>query len=491
MFSDIKEQFKAVISYSQNIYDPKVDRLFDKWEKAKSKFIHRFGGLIYEWPEPVEFTLDKKSKETKVMEFTDYIDNTYSNADLANFIEENIDTFFDNVVSFSDKKEIPKGMKLIKAFKYFEKDPKVLEKLQNLASELIQENKIHGKLCFSVHPLDFLSSSQNSYNWRSCHSLDGEYRAGNLSYMVDTTTFMVYLKNEDEDKAIPLFGNVKWNSKKWRMLIHASNDDELIFAGRQYPFVSESGLDIVLGVYNNILKEQHDRENSPKNNESNVWFFHLTDIPKEYGGWRCDYLEDYQPAGQDNWISLAQRYVVVQCHIYDIRDIVVEGRGALNYNDILFSTCYKKPYYACLKNGWTHIKRNDENNRIVVGGPVPCLECGEYNIEDSHMMSCRNCYQDEDYDDYDSYVSCGSCGCRHHVDDSNVVILYNPYGGIWEEAVCDECYSKYCFNCPECGESFYKDSGVMIGLDANGDEIWICKQCHKEMEKEEGEKDNG
>ena len=169
----------------------------------------------------------------------------FSNYELAQFIDNNLESFFDNVVSNSDRKEVPKGMKLVKAFKFFEKDKSTLTEIQNMASQYIQENCMTGTLCFSVHPLDFLSSSENTYNWRSCHALDGEYRAGNLSYMVDSTTFMVYLKGAD-GVVIPGFPtNVKWNSKKWRMLIHAANDDELIFAGRQYPFASKPGIDTV------------------------------------------------------------------------------------------------------------------------------------------------------------------------------------------------------------------------------------------------------
>ena len=58
MYGEIKQQFKEVIKYSQGISDPKVDRLFEDWEMNKSKFIKRFGGLIYEQPDPVELTLD-------------------------------------------------------------------------------------------------------------------------------------------------------------------------------------------------------------------------------------------------------------------------------------------------------------------------------------------------------------------------------------------------------------------------------------------------
>lgn len=77
MYGEIKQQFKEVIKYSQGISDPKVDRLFEDWEINKSKFIKRFGGLIYEWPEPVEFTLDPKEKQVKAREFTEIVYNRY------------------------------------------------------------------------------------------------------------------------------------------------------------------------------------------------------------------------------------------------------------------------------------------------------------------------------------------------------------------------------------------------------------------------------
>ena len=73
-----------------------------------------------------------------------------------------------------------------------------------------------------MHPLDYLSLSENTYNWRSCHSLDGEYRAGNLSYMMDKSTVICYLKSND-DVILSNFGpEVKWNSKKWRVLLYFS-----------------------------------------------------------------------------------------------------------------------------------------------------------------------------------------------------------------------------------------------------------------------------
>lgn len=126
-------------------------------------------------------------------------------------------------------------MKLVKAFKYFEENPRSLEDIQNYASRIIQEDKIEGTLCFSVHPLDFLSVSENTYNWRSCHALDGEYRAGNLSYMVDRSTFICYLRGAENQKLPHFPEDVLWNSKKWRMLLYMEDKRRGLMAGRQYP----------------------------------------------------------------------------------------------------------------------------------------------------------------------------------------------------------------------------------------------------------------
>lgn len=227
---EIKKQFDRVIEYSQNILDPRTDQLFDRWYKAKRYIIDELfdGKLIYQFEEKMSFELSDTVKEKKIQEFLNRIEDFWHNSELYNFVKEQKSGFFNNeVISDYDieEKRIRKGTKMIKAFKFFASG-KELENIQNDASRLIQENKVEGYLCLSVHPLDFLSSSENNYKWRSCHALDGEYRAGNLSYMTDTTTFMCYLKGDDEDKEIlPHFpSSVPWNSKKWRTLMYISED---------------------------------------------------------------------------------------------------------------------------------------------------------------------------------------------------------------------------------------------------------------------------
>lgn len=466
MYEDIKQQFKSVISYSQNIPDPKVDVLFREWETNKEKFINRFGGLIYEWSEPIEFTLDDAQKRQRAMEFATTVSDTFNNPVLAEFIDENLDGFFENkVVKTVPNSEIPQGMKLLKAFKYFEPNKAALRSIQDLASNIIQENKIKGTLCFSVHPLDFLSSSENTYNWRSCHALDGEYRAGNLSYMIDNCTFMVYLKGADNQKLYG-FGPVEWNSKKWRMLIHAAEDDSIMFAGRQYPFSSKSGIDTVLNIYNNLMmmgKKEYPWISS--------WY--------KYAGWRADYVDSYVPydaTDMEDAVSLATRYIVYDNQLVDIRRVVREGPNCLNYNDILKSTCYKYPYYTIYDPYSYHSVDHLLTHPIVVGEEVPCLHCGEELIHNPETMRCDDCELEYGTEENDVYSSCDCCGARIYVDDAICV-------GDDGDLICDSCFHAHAFVCDCCGNVYYEADRVFVP-DKNSEEegSWYCRGCYEDMD---------
>jgi midasin (ATPase involved in ribosome maturation) len=121
----IKEQVAQVISYSQEIPDPEVDELINTWYANKERFITMFGGqLIYEFGE-VEFHLSSTMRENKINDFIDRLVNNYQHEKLAQFVSDNRSGFFDNrVVNQYDR--IPKGMKLIRAFRYFESENKAL-----------------------------------------------------------------------------------------------------------------------------------------------------------------------------------------------------------------------------------------------------------------------------------------------------------------------------------------------------------------------------
>lgn len=397
----IQEQFELVIHYSQEI--PKVpgqrfvntDSLFEEWLEAKRDFIEAFGGkLIVELPDKVTFELSQEEKIKRVKDFLTAVDCNYDNPDLARFIDIQKSGFYENKVvedfEYNGEK-IPKGMKVIKAFKFFEKNPKKLENLQNAASMLIQEDKITGVLCLSVHPLDYISASENCHSWHSCHALDGDYRVGNLSYMVDKHTIMCYLRADNCDYILPDFPTeVPWNSKKWRIWIHLSDNWDIIFAGRQYPFTSNVGL--------NLAKKELIEPTL------NIRF---TDFTNQYltSGIKLKMEgENFLPSFEED---LFDKYMVINNKAVPLQDIIVDAPGSLDFNDLLRSSCYV-PQYAYRVKQVTHwywgdshyqtVVHNtyDESDRILpkfrIGGRVSCVMCGN-QLDYSGSFVCGECYE--------------------------------------------------------------------------------------------------
>lgn len=395
----IQEQFELVIHYSQEI--PKVpgqrfvntDSLFEEWLEAKRDFIEAFGGkLIIELPGKVTFELSQEEKIKRVKDFLTAVDCNYENPDLARFIDIQKEGFYENKVIEDFEycgEKIPKGMKVIKAFKFFEKNPKKLEDLQNAASMLIQEDKITGVLCLSVHPLDYISASENCHSWHSCHALDGDYRAGNLSYMVDKHTIMCYLRADNCDYILPDFpSEVPWNSKKWRVWIHLSDSWDIIFAGRQYPFTSNVGL--------NLAKKELIEPTL------NVRF---TDFTNQYltGGIKLKMEgENFLPSFEED---LFDKYMVINSRAVPLQDVIVDAPGSLDFNDLLRSSCYVPQYAYRVKQvthwywGDSHYRTivhstYDESDRIMpkfrIGGRVSCVMCGN-QLDYSGSFVCEEC----------------------------------------------------------------------------------------------------
>ena len=128
-YTAIQEQFNSVIEYSQGYSGVNTDELFEKWLDAKRDFIEVMGGkLIYEYPETVYFELGPKEKSLRVDDFISMVENRWDNYDLSLFIEAQKEGFFSSqgVESYNYNGQIiPKGMKLLKAFKFFESNTKV------------------------------------------------------------------------------------------------------------------------------------------------------------------------------------------------------------------------------------------------------------------------------------------------------------------------------------------------------------------------------
>lgn len=458
---EIKTAFKKVITYSQGIENPEVDKLFLDWEEAKRNFIQMFGDdLRFTTPTKIAFELNEDEKRARLNRFISEIDDSWGNTELADFVETMSDGFFANSMPYDYKSPdgtiIKKGTKIIRAFKYFEFDKIALEVLQNEASLILQENKIEGYLTFSVHPLDFLSLSENDYNWRSCHALNGDYRSGNLSYMLDTSTFIAYLHTGDK-RLLPGFPvDCPWYSKKWRMLLFMSNDETMMFAGRPYPFVSQNGAKHILNLFNSIY------------GVNNSFYF---------GDWQHDFVNSVNFNGKQ--VELERKHIVLGGSIKPLSEIIVDAKiddiyndnyNTLHYNDLLHSSVYSPIYSYRLSRFDDRFSLNDyyravgwsnSDTKFYIGGIPLCLRCGEHYLHHSSSMQCDDCGEKYGENTYDTCDCCGQA-----VGNSE---------GTWVDDfyLCDRCIEKEVVRCYKCGVSFFKRTGKYSRENAQ----FICACC--------------
>ncbi len=447
------DQVRSVIEWSQGGLEVHPEDLIDHWFASKHQIIDAFTkingefSLIVELDEMIEMDLSEQEKEHKLNTFLSQVGYRDEMVPLHKFVKANKDGFFQNLVVENytvGNQVITKGSKLLKAFKFFVKDEEERKWIQDKASIAIQESKITGKLCLSVHPLDYLSSSENTYNWRSCHALDGEYRAGNLNYMCDKATIVCYLKGAEEAHLPNFPSNILWNSKKWRCLLFLSDDWKAMFAGKQYPMTIDRMLDKLQLVARTALN-----------------------LGDNWSKWHDDQITDFRFKSGEDIQSFANPYIPMAGKIYPIRNLIKDGEWTHHYNDLLRSTCYV-PFY-CWSKEWSK-----ENLHFHIGEEVKCLHCGQERMGDHDMMFCRDCYEQDEPDG----SCCDDCGNFTLDRDLHYIEEYD----VW---VCDWCYQHNYFTCNCC----YNLTATASMVEYEGHQY--CTSCYEEIKRMENDINNG
>lgn len=433
-----------------------ISKIIQDWRNSKAFFINKMNGnLIYQYDKPVSFELDEQAKINKLEHFANQVSEHYGNIPLSDFLQTIlVEDFYNNLTSKEYKTYhkdiiIPKNYKVVKAFKFFEKNIDLLKQLQNEASRIIQENIVSGYLCFSVHPLDYLSLSENVHNWRSCHALDGEFRSGNLNYMVDETTVVCYLR-ADKQAILPHFPEtVPWNSKKWRVLLFFSSDKTLMFAGRQYPFSADTGIELI--------------------REKMLPALGLDNWTK----WRSTLLTSYKDerSGEDFFFS---KMIPVGDTLKRFKDVVVNGESTYHFNDLLRSTCYS-PIWSYKERQYFWDTENtgcsSRDTKVEVGKACSCPICGRGIISFTESMTCPTCAFQYGYENED-YYECEICGSMTHCDD-----MYDlDFSGL---RVCPECYANETARCQECG---IRDMPDVVKYH-EGDSRCLCPSCWEDSQR--------
>lgn len=413
------DQFIDVLEYSQNISVKPfvIHSMLEKWFQQKKFFLDQWNGVTFETG---EITIDT-SPEIQRKEFKDFIHyvkirivSGNTALEIAQLRESfydfmyslSLEDFYGNCVSqgFTDEMinlKIQKGTRLSRVLKHFISETNTLNDIQMYYSRILQQKTITGVLCLSVDPLDFLTMSETGYNWRSCQSLDGSYRVGTMSLMMDSCTFIAYLKATENTQLSKLPPETPWNNKRWRMLCHWNQKEKVLVMAKAYPYSNSD-------IENNVLNAITDSF-KVENKESSSLF----QIP------------------------------------YDV--VMEDDDLGLHYNDSLTRE----------NNGSKMFKfkgipsSNDE--KMVVGGAVTCLECGNNLLVEPSMFICEECAE---------LYRCDSCG--------DLTDQYSIYETM-DSFLCETCYFEKCYTCDGCGEIFDQDEGGEDCINEYG----FCKSCEK------------
>ena len=418
---EIKIQVQEVMQYVNRDETGSVDttHLFDSWYQNKQKLIQLLGGLVWQSSEPIE--VNKSEHDLKIT-YEDFLTELNfclglfedKNDNLYNFlILQGKDAFYNNKVvseyTHKDKK-IPVGMKLNKAFKLFVKDKRQLNRWQTKHSMAIQRKSFKGYLRFSVHPLDFLSVGTSAHGWSSCHDLQDGHCAGPLSYMGDDTSIVAYVCTPDEEYELSSFPpDIKWNSKKWRTMLHINDNNDLIMAGKGYPFEA-----------------------------NDITAICIDQLAKIVG-------KDFSPMQKLEDRKQTREYMVD----YDT--------NAVHYNDCLLAS----GFYGYMS------KATDKPNKIVAGSAPICIFCGENIVQQPNGFACKSCggygeceicgapigvYEDDTFEIENGHRICEECYDDH-------AVWCNECGDIYDkdsdDIVFDEVEEEYY--CTHCHESILED----------------------------------
>ena len=444
---ELREEVEFAIQEMYHIEKPHLDEMLLAWEDAKEDFYHSFGDkYIIESAEPVTVELSDAQKEIHFNDFLNRLLNGYStiyNKELVLFLrEQGWKAFYKNKVFITTKtsrgEEIPIGMKLIKAFKYFYNDNEKLRRAQDQASVLIQEQHLTGKLCLSIHPLDYLTMSTNQHNWSSCHHYLGDYAAGNFGYIMDGSTVVAYIK---ADEKYNLARDFVWNSKKWRQLLYFSEDTTLIAFSRQYPF------SVDIKIQQKIIEMLNE----------------ITEIP-----WGSPIAEPIITV-PEGFTPLCEKYIPLHGCLKTIKDIM--SNQGFAYNDLLENN--STPLILSYRYDLTYQDYNTSHWRTTfsTGSPyVPCLQCGQNKINHGYLPHCDACEIEYGQADNDDFGFCDCCG-KHEFTDA-----------LWyldDYTYCADCWETHVVECDRCGGLERKEDLYLI-KDTEGNQKYVCEDCLEE-----------
>lgn len=291
----------------------------------------------------------------------------------------------------------------------------VFETFRIKMSQITNQKTLKGTMCISIHPMDYVTMSDNDYDWDSCMNwtIDegGDYRLGTVEMMNSPMVVCAYLKGDREfqwgNYHIKDDPNYCWNSKKWRELFIVRPDFDIEV--KAYPYDNEEFTKVVMDKLEELMGNVHEEE---------IYW-------------------NYQTRFNDDNLELG--FQTNENGMYNDFGTFRNQKGHLmRYN--------KK-----LVGEWTTNKFN--RKYINYSGEPHCMCCGalinSYEAQ-SQQVVCGNC---------GDYVvkKCSCCDCSIYNDD-DVFWSYD------DEPYCSSCYNDLYIHDDITDEDIYRTDAIQFCL---------------------------
>lgn len=303
-----------------------------------------------------------------------------------------------------------------------------IEAFRIVHSQILNTKNAHGKLCLSIHPMDYMTMSDNNCNWQSCMRWEygeGEYHAGTLEMMTSSSVIVAYL--ESKDKWFPVDDDKAWSNKKWRELFIVTPN--FITGIKGYPYCSDSLESVVFEKLAELMKQ-------------NCGITFNTEDKSGYHG--------YAKTPTD-------------AHIH--------FKTTIMYNDCLWNNVNTIFAENCSIN---------ENVDFFYGEGAHCIKCGEVRSDNEDIERRENSLYCAHCDDYKVCVHCGSIirGEDYCLDPDGNPVCYNCYDDLY----CDELVTdRWGYS----DDDFYRITVNVVRRNGGHDDgsILVCSDTYDDLKR--------
>ena len=358
-----------------------------------------------------------------------------------NFIQNKITRLYsdESNIAFKSPKDgskitITVGMKFMKALakivEAYDLDKEMFEEFRIAHSQILNDKKLSGRLCLSIHPLDYMTMSDNESDWGSCMSWreGGCYRRGTVEMMTSPIVVVAYLKS---DRDMSLFGRYAdlslqqkgwtWNNKKWRELFVVHEGEIIGIKG--YPYTSRPLEKAVITWLRELSRE-------------NLNYDYTEEI----------FTRKYNESVVINGIENRYNYT-----------------SKAMYNDFgLASNGEHQSVFHPVEEFITDPKKRN----ICYSGPAVCMCCGEVVEQTAEAYLLCDCCGLE-------MMTCDCCGWTGSADDFHYI------DGC---PVCQACYEDETYYDVISGDDHWLDNSVNVSISLVPDRL---VQCVDELSEEE------